>query len=259
VPWWRHSLLIADLLCFIPGLGHLYMGRHRRGLTFMVAATIVGIFTSYYIVTFWGSWLLGAWCMLAGGSFFALNFEHTEELQWNHFMLALIMTTMAWAFAHPLFVDSNHLWPTLDITLGRPVGPYPSGSTLSFDRRAYDNQPPMIGEVVITRAGMIDVVLGTPHDRVNWDGNQLTVNDTVYPSVRPLSIGRSPPPFTSIVPEGAFLVLPHAVGEVHDGRIFNAQVMPEAIIRRHDILGRYQGNFPLDWMPDNQPHNTTAE
>jgi hypothetical protein len=248
VPWWRDSPVLAALFSVaLPGSGHLYRGRRDRGLLLLAAAFVLAVVATRYLYTTAGAWAFGGYCMVAAGALFDCVLVVPGETPIQRYLFGLATVIGLWILLTPVAEGLNRLWPTYIITIQSQTGPFPPGTTLALDRRAYRNTVPQRGDVVMTRQHQLDVVLGCPEEHVLWKEGVLYIDDEPQPGIRPFSRGGKPPDFRVFLPADYYLVLPHAVGAgADDSNTFQNLVIPEAVVHRNDILYRYAGPLPVE-------------
>lgn len=247
VPVWRDSPVLAGLLSgVLPGSGHLYLRQFRKGLPAVAVAIVLALVMTRYLHTSAGTWTMGFYCMLGGWAIFDCALRLPRAVPWQRLLLGLALAGTLLLFLTPVAVWLNGFWPVYEVTIAASLGPFPAGSAMEFDRHAYDEADPEIGDIVYTRARQINTVLGGPGDHVEWDTRTLLVNGEARPGVVPLVSGITPPSFSTTVPDHRYLVLPRVFGGAAERtRIYQEMVLPQAQVLRQDILYRYVGDVPV--------------
>ncbi len=248
VPIWRDSPVVAALLsAALPGSGHLYKRQLKKGLPALAAAVVLGLVTTRYLYVPLGTWTMGFYCMLGGWAVFDCALHMPRVAAWQRFLMGLAIVGAILLCLTPVAESLNGLWPTFEVTIATRIGPFPAGSTLEFERHAYDVSDPAIGDLVFTRDRQINIVLGVPGDVVNWDTRDLRVNGELRPGIAPLRTEIPAPSFHTTLPAHRYLVLPRALGDaVGDRGAYQDLVIPEAQVPLADILYRYKGSVPVD-------------
>ncbi len=251
VPVWRDSPVLAGLLsAVLPGAGHLYLRQFRKGLPTTAVAVVLGLVMTRYLYTATGTWTIGFYCMLGGWALFDCALRLPRSTAWQRFLLGLALVSALLLLLTPVAERLNGFWRIYEITIAAPLGPFPEGAALQFDRQSYVSRDPEIGDLVFTRARQINIVLGGPGDYVQWDTATLKVNGEERPGIRPLAAGVTPPSFSATVPKGHYLVLPRVFGDAAgETRLYQSLVIPEALVPRRDVLYRYAGAPPVQLEP----------
>ena len=251
VPVWVDSPVFAALLCLVPGLGHLYMGRVRRGLIILALALPAMYVAVEFVRMQPGAWGLSVWAMLAAFCVFDLVLRPAVEVDWRWYLAPTLLAVALWAGAYGALTPVAEQRRYFQVTLEMTHGPFESGTVLTFDRHAYGDSTPQFGDLVRTSDEAFDFVLGVPGDEVRWMEGVLSRNGEVQEMVRPLAFGGNPPNFEIEVPEGRYLVLPRAWGEaVHQDNGFRRYVAPVALVPAKNILYRFTGEVPEEWLTE---------
>jgi hypothetical protein len=232
---------VAILLSVVPGMGHLYYGRYRGGLLFLAGGFLSLTLAARYDGAWPASWAIAGYCMLAAGAMVRFLSIPEDGTGWRHLALSACVIAAVWPLATVVSTRATLLWDTKYVSLEFPVGPLPADRLLPFDRTAYLETVPQVGDVVLTVRGNVDVVLAEPGDRLECTGESLLLNGQPA-RFRPFAFDGYPPDFAVALPGNTYFVMPYAVGE--DARIANnfaALVLPAAFVAPSQILGRYAG------------------
>ena len=232
VPVWRDSPVLAGLLSgLLPGSGHLYSRQYRKGLPAMALAVVLALVTTRYLYTSAGTWTMGLYCMLGGWALFDCALRLPRAAPWQRYLFALALVGALLLLLTPVAQRLNGFWRIYEVTIASPLGPFPEGAAMQFDRQAYLTREPELGDLVYTRERQINVVLGGPGDDVKWDTETLFVNGEERPDVRPLAAGVTLPSFAVSVPDGHYLVLPRVFGvAAEETEVYERLVIPHALV-----------------------------
>jgi len=200
---------------------------------------------------------MGLFCMLAGAAVIDTYTGGRPTMDLKQFIISFLLVLGLWAGLSPLFDMSTRLWVNRYVTIQRDLGPFSADEMLRFDSQAYRHAHPRFGELVLTRDGVMDLVLGEPGDTVAWTDGCLVRNGELWPGVRPLSFKGTPPEFATEVPPEHYLVLPLAAGyALGNSRQFRQLILPRALIDRHRIRYRYDGPWPDSWTREVTPESS---
>lgn len=256
VPLWRDSPVIAAFLSLLPGMGHFYMGRRRPATWLLPLGLALGYLSARYYWTMSGAWALGFYCMASASCMFDVGFGRRSEFSFRNVAISIILVFVLWAGFSQVAGHFNGYFGTHHVVIDRDHGPFESGDTLDFDREAYADGEPQLGDVVLTERGVVDVVLARPRDHAVWSEGMLYLNGEAVPNLRPIAFDGSPPPFDVNVPADRYLVLPRTRGhEVTSSEDFARYALPLALVSRKEILYRYGGPLPDEyrWLDPERP------
>ena len=160
-PRTRHLTVSMCLSTIMPGLGHVYRGELRRGLLLWLAVlTALSV-----LVLAWGLWVfvptaplmvLGvAWCLLlwvVGRDLMEAEARGAGGGHWITCGVILMIFGCGPVIALSSFIG-DHMVTAITIA---DASMYPKllvGDELLVDRRAYREQPPEVGDLVVARLG----------------------------------------------------------------------------------------------------------
>jgi hypothetical protein len=239
VPVWKDSPVLAGLLSFAPGLGHLYLRRWRRGLPMLLSGAVSLYVAARYYGTWVGAWAMGGYAMLVAAAVMQVAFFGTRGGRLARFLKSLGLVLLIWLLALPAVAGLNAAWQIRYVQLDRAVGPFREDELVAFDTGALADRDPALGEIVLTRRGTINVVLAGPGDVAEWQDGGLHLNGAARPDLRPLDV-REILPFRIDVPADRYLILPEGRGRgmLADYRGF---VQLFGLVKREDVLGLLVG------------------